>query len=445
MSRKTAWVVRYIFMSRLSRILHIYKRVCLILFDWVSLLYLIPLIIFSLIILREKIDTYSGFSLYTPSILLMVVLIWWGIVLFQALISPRIKVTSAEFLLRFLPVSMEKVLRMLFGYQHIIRFCLWSLMISLVYFLGMVSWLEGFWLLGIIVLVDGGTGVYQWLVFQRSFFVRLMYLLCIGLLLVVAFGISLTHIVSPKWMVFFICIGSFIVIWAGLYSRSMINDIEWGKVISYGDEKVWNPFIVKLITGVGFQQPSFLVSHKKKQSVLPLPYCLNIVIKHYWKIRFLEKPSSLVYIITNTLAIQVFLCLHLPVWFGILLSSLVLIFLLVLMFQDGIKQNELLVLPVKADEHVQGFCKAVYWIPLLFSSFSVVLFFFQGYNSFFSICYAGASWGGQILLLKKILKVHLISIYTKIPFKKIKILRWILVYGVYLGVIFKVFSLFRLI
>ncbi|KGX85508.1 hypothetical protein [Pontibacillus litoralis] len=386
-----------VYQNRFKRIIELYKRSFFILFDKVTLIYLIPFVSIGMIFLRSYILEHRTETIYTffhhaPLLLssefAYLLLLAAGLASF---ISPRYKLTNSDYLLITLPVNMELIFRRNIQREQIKRLIVMVILFSLSTLLfDFFSILTCVLLILTFAIVDLFTGLFQWMAFQKQGRQKLCFIMGYFVLLIiigVGFILFQSHYLAYYYI---IGMGLMFTVTIKWFREELLYSVKWGETISYGEEKTWNRLIVKLITGVGFNFPSKLYITKKNGSKKRVNYQLTSVLSANWEGYLLNNKSITLNILINTIAIFILLSIRFHVYsLSYFLSTLLMFYLLKNIFQEQLTTHKFRVLPWSKRDYIKSFLKSVSWlVGLLLILQFIVLIFISGngiYQSIFAV------------------------------------------------------------
>jgi len=353
--------------------------------DPISLLYLVAFLLLMISFARETLVSSLQLEAFLPldpvKTVLVFVLggVWFSI--WDVFNSPRYPFTYSDFLLHFLPVDLNRHLKKVILRHQLIR------LLTLALLLAVIALVQG-WLLryevlsrslmlmlfGAFVISDFARGLVQWYVFQQRFLVRLAVVLAVPLLSLVA--LVLTVLLDEKMAVWvltsMLALTSVLalLLWVGLPRIQL----DWERIITYGEHKTWNGLLVKLVTGAGNTPTTVTrpwITPKHPQPAKRLPYKIDNLLAHQWG-RYLwrEKRPVLVPLVFFSFVLhgQAYQS-QIPYFHGIAFLTVgsLLVYILTDMFAERLQQPILRVLPWPLREMVQSYLKMVLWvlIPLL--------------------------------------------------------------------------------
>ncbi|MFC3039667.1 hypothetical protein ACFOGI_05330 [Virgibacillus xinjiangensis] len=378
-----------IYIQRRKKIRKQYQLAFSILFDKITLWYLIPLFFVGILLFKETIQGVAGsfnalnqFN-YTISILFPFILSLFY--LYKSLFDPRYKVTSSDFHLSLLPYDIEKVIKIIVLHEQLKRLIVFFISIICFYWLGIFSLKTGLLLTVSFGVTDFLSGLIQWRTFQRNIkaiIARILGGTVIAAICLAALSSFLIEISSIFFLYYIVSCGALAVF---LFSRTLTSQVNWKQVILTGDEKTWNLLIVKLITGIGFnhiERTGRLPGVAKETKNDQPPYELTSVLALFWKRYFLLNKASSFHVLGNCLAILLFLSLsiNLPSGLNLSIPAVVGMYLLYGIFKSNLETTRFQVLPGSISSHVDAFYRVTYWFFLtLLGAHSL----FLGINSSF--------------------------------------------------------------
>ncbi|MFC2949998.1 hypothetical protein [Virgibacillus sediminis] len=382
---------KFINKQRRKKIRNQYKLAFSILFDKVTLVYLIPLFFVGILLFKESIQGEAGYiyslNQYNYSVTIFLTSIIFLFYSFKSLFDPRYKVTSSDFNLSLLTYDIEKIIKIIILHEQAKRLIVFTIVIVALYGLGIFSLKTGLLFVVSFGVTDFFSGLIQWGAYQKNtkaIIARILFsTVAIGIWLIAftTFLIDFSFIVFPFYLI--LC-GTFSIF---LFKRTLTENVNWKQVLLLGDEKTWNLLIVKLITGTGFnnlENKGRLPGLTKNMKVDNPPYDLTSVIALYWKRYLLLNKALSFNVIVNCLAILLFLSLsvNLPSGMNLAIPTLVGMYLLYGIFKSKLETMHFQVLPVSINSHIDAFYRITYWFILaLLLAHSVVLVI----NSSFSL------------------------------------------------------------
>jgi hypothetical protein len=403
----TREVFLLLYRSRLKQVIGLYKMSFFILFDKVTLFYLIPFSLVALLVVRQYVfghinyvllSILHNYPLLCCTVFAFLFLLSTGI---SSIISPRFKLTNSDYLILTLPVNMELILRWNIKREQFKRLILLVIFLSIFTFIfNLFSLLTYVFIIITFVIVDLFAGLFQWKTFQQhgkqrlfSLFVYFTSVLIFGLMVIFFYKIKFPVPIVIFYIIEMLIVQFLSFIWL---KGKLMGSVEWGKTVWYGEEKTWNRLVVKLITGTGFKSNKFWIS-KKTVKEKRIKYQLVKVLTHYWKEHCLQNKVFLINMVTNTAAIWGYLVIrNHAIDFAYSISSIIMLYFLISVFKDSLNTYQFRVLPWPKREYVRSF--------LFFSFWPIILLL--GLN-FISLI-----WLSKFILLKCLLIVFGVGTYT---------------------------------
>jgi len=356
-----------------------YRLAFSIIFDKVTLFYLIPLLIIGILFLKNSIDYNSEWIIYFNhnNFLFATVLGAYLIVCysFKALIDPRYRLTSSEYNLTVLPYSMKHIINIIILREQLKRLAIFLCILIVFYILGILNLNSILLLLTSFLISDFTSGLLQWLIFQKTALVKATLLT--GILLITTLFLTLLLNIENSSFLFWIFQSISIIIIIILLKIDRFKQVNWRLVVLISDDKTWNPFLFKLITGVGFNSISTrtrmsLPTNNQKKSK-PLPYQLQKILLKYWKQSLINNKSISFHLLSNGLAITAFFTFKatFSLTLGFTLASLLVTYLISNFLIEKLNQLNFQIIPWNLNDYVESLYKLTRW-------FIFILFVPQG-------------------------------------------------------------------
>lgn len=367
-------VLRFVSKQRTKKIIEKYKLAFSIIFDKTILIYICIMGIIGLFFFKESAHYYSHYiqliNRNNDSLIIYFLLLSSLFYFFKGFLDPRYKVTTSDYNLNLLTYDLDKILKILVINQQIKRILIVSLLIFVCYLLNVFN-LETMLLFIIFFSTsDIFTGIIQWRNFQRgikSFLISVSYIfLLFGVYLYSYFLTDLSR-TSILTLIFILLIILILI----QFKTNISHSTNWNEVTIIGDDKTWNLLIVKLITGVGFNfTPHRLrTSGVNKKKVKEAPYTLPAIITRYWKNYFTFNKNISFTIITNCIAVLIFLNINInvnaPSGLYLTFSTLIYMYWLYGIFKHKLDTIQFKVLPFSTECHIRGFYLSTSWMMLI--------------------------------------------------------------------------------
>lgn len=281
----------YIWMKkkRWEKKIKIYRQVFHLLFDWTISVYLALFAVLGLIILRDWIHQSvlltAFFSSFTIEWVVIFFLGWVALQTVHSFRDPGVYISSSEYQLGLLPYPMRNV-----WFYAYLEQVIYSILMTVALFslLTLLTPLDSavVMLISISFLIGKTSGILvKWRLFQMNLFtkaliVALVYLVLFALRILFYFlDLPVSWLLGGGWL---------LVMFAGLllFYQPLYN-IDWGKVVSYSDARVWRMWIVQQITKTHvkparryqFLQRFFQGERARK----PFPYEMSAISFRMWR------------------------------------------------------------------------------------------------------------------------------------------------------------------
>jgi len=406
-----------------------YRLAFSIIFDKVTLFYLIPLLIIGILFLKNSINYNSEWIIYLNlnNFLVSTVLGAYLIVCysFKAFIDPRYRLTSSEYNLTVLPYRINHIMHIIIFREQLKRLSIFICILTIVYILGVFNLNSLVLLLISFLISDLTSGLLQWLIFQKTALVKATLLT--GVLLITILFLTLLMNMEYSSFLFWIFHSISILVIIIILKIDILKQVNWRLVVLISDDKTWNPFLVKLITGVGFNSISTrtrmsLPTNNQKKSK-PLPYQLEKILLKYWKQSLVNNKGISFHLLSNGLAITAFLTFKatFSLTLGFTLASLIVTYLISNFLTEKLNQLNFKIIPWSLNDYVESIYKLTRW-------FIFILFVPQGIFlltniSEYSLLSIGLVLVSEYLLsmtyLKNVIKTNVLSqIFKKGNMKK---------------------------
>jgi hypothetical protein len=282
--------LRWLRGKRLRKKVKLYKEI----FEWVMditiAIYLIAFLFICLLAFKNWITEFNPATYVT-----MFLKEEWLFTIFTALLirafvsstrNPGVYITSAEYQLSLLP----------FSRKHIWLFCLTERFIKitikcLLVFLLLLSVIPGqlAFLIQLILSVwlANITGVViQWKLFQIKGLKKFLLILC-GVILLISVRQIIVWGYIPASSTLYVTFFCLFLLSLFLLIRAPLQGVDWTTVVSFGDVKVWNMFLVQQFTKVAIKPPrKFQLFQKLLQGPRarrPFPYHLAVISRRLWR------------------------------------------------------------------------------------------------------------------------------------------------------------------
>lgn len=384
--------LRLLLRERSKRIRALQKRALSLIIDPVSLLYLLGFAVLTIAFARERLLQGVDLTPYAPlngplvALLLFFGFCWSG--LLDVLKSSRYRFTYSDFLLHMLPHPTHAYVRATI-LRHEARNLLWFALLLTLLWLLETHWVqvELFTVPTLVLLAatyaigNFARGLLQWHLYQKSTAVRLT--LCISLTAVGGLGLlaSLLFVDSARWLLLGLLLLMMPLI-GWLWWRLPALVVDWQRVLTYGEEKTWNGFLIRLVVGATDASTPLhkpWVAAKHKPAPRRLPYHMHRLTCHmWWSWLWRDKRPLLVNLTFYLFLVQsVALQSGFPYSTGIafLIASSLGAYMLAEVFSERLNQTPMRVLPWPLRETVTGYRTATLWIlaPVLLPQFSALL------------------------------------------------------------------------
>ncbi|WP_299095451.1 hypothetical protein [uncultured Metabacillus sp.] len=374
----------FIYKRRLTKIKKQYILAFSILFDKVTILYLVPFFVGGLILFKESIQNYTQYfyilNQNNYSVIIYFTLFLFLFYLSKSYFDPRYKVTSSDFHLSLITYDLEKIIKIIILQEQIKRLIIFSTIITVFYFLRVLSFESMFLLIISFAISDLFSGLTQWKLFQRNLKGIITKITYTIILIFLFMFIYINFLRDFSVLVFFIYNIVLLLMSIIQFKRKLTSKVNWNQVIPIGDDKTWNLLIVKLITGVGFNivpNRVRLPALTKVNKVDNIPYELSAIVSVYWKRYLIHNKTIPFNIIGNCVAILLFLSLSTNISSGLNLAipTLIGMYLLYGIFKNRLDTLQFKVLPMSANNHVNGFYRVTFWfiLVLLLPHFVILL------------------------------------------------------------------------
>jgi hypothetical protein len=379
----------FVYQQRRRKVHQLMKSALSILFDKVTLLYLTPLFIGALFILKESLLEYEQYfkmmngHMYAVSIFFALFIhVFYRL---KSLVDPRFKVTSSDFNLSLLTYDTEKIVRLIIAHEQVKRMGYFAVLLLLLRTFHIVSWSLLLLLFVSFIVMDSLTGIMQWRNYQKRIGQWMIHTAAgfgvIGLFLLL-YVLFLRDIPLAAYIVLNGC--CLMLIAYLLRKEPLTSQVKWDEVILIGDDKTWNLLIVKLITGVGFNMVPRRIRlsnpNRKKGQNERIPYEASHLLFTYWKKYFMGNKTLAFNLIVNASALYLFIRMNVDVFPGlyVLFPSLLMIYLLRGILKTRLHSIQFQVIPWGKDEQVAAFSKSTCW---LFGLLSILHFIFSVIHS----------------------------------------------------------------
>jgi len=368
-NRNELELYNFINKRRRKKIAAKYRLAFSVVFDKVTLFYLIPLLIIGILFLKNSINYSSEWIIYLNlnNFLVATVLGAYLMVCYslKAFIDPRYRLTSSEYNLTVLPYNMKYVINIIIVREQLKRLAVFLCILIVLYILDILNLNSILLLLTSFLISDFTSGLLQWFIFQKTALVKATLLT--GILLITLLFFTLLINIENTSFLFWIFHSIYIVIIIMLLKIDIFKQVNWRLVVLISDDKIWNPFLFKLITGVGFNSVSTrtrmsLPTNTQKKSK-PLPYQLQKILLKYWKQSLINNKSISFHLLSNGLAITVFLTFKVTfsLTLGFTLASLVVTYLISNFLIEKLNQLSFQIIPWNLNDYVESLYKLTRW------------------------------------------------------------------------------------
>jgi hypothetical protein len=298
--------------------------------------------------------------------------------------TPRYKLTYSDYLLHFLPPNIERYVRVTFLNQQAVRFVLFALIPLLLLLLRLFTFEQMLYLWVTFLIVDALFGWVQWRIYQRPFWLRLLLAIVGGITGLAALGflLGLGIRTQSQGTVYFAVMGAFVLLVALLFARTFTRNIDWQRVINYGEDMTWNPILIKIMlqqmhSSSPITRPWILPkSEGNKKRAKSLPYDLSRILQFYWW-KYLPSKRQLIFraffsLLTVSGIVYRF---ELPLPDNVLfaIASVVLMLVGREILTERLGTIQFSVLPWPVDAYVKSFWRNTWWAVLPFCLIQVLV------------------------------------------------------------------------
>ncbi|MBB6454177.1 hypothetical protein HNQ94_002628 [Salirhabdus euzebyi] len=298
---------RWIRKNRFQKKLQIYRQALATVLDITISIYLFFFLIISLIALQNWLREFEPIFSMFENVSNDVLFLLFGALIIRAFIfsyrNPGVYVTSTEYQLSLMPYIKERIwlyclkervlkLTFIFFVLHVVIFLLTPLSYLFISKIIFIIWIAH--MAGIAI---------QWRLFQDSGFKKIAKIFLVVLLFACIRYIFLSKFIPSAillWLfISIVTVGAIILLF-----YKPLRHVDWVKVVSYSDIKVWSMYLVESLTKVPIKPPKKYQLFNKlfhgKKAKKPLPYDLSVISIRLWRV-FLKEHGDLLLKLISTI------------------------------------------------------------------------------------------------------------------------------------------------
>ncbi|WP_102029350.1 hypothetical protein [Salirhabdus sp. Marseille-P4669] len=367
----------------------LYKLIYSVVMDFTYGIYLFAFLVISLIAfknyLSEMQPVFAMFQSVSYSWFITILIAFVIRSLFNSTRSSGVYITSAEYQLTLLPYKKEQVWLYCLV-EKFIKITIYTILLFLALVILLPVHSEVIFLLCFTLWISNLTGtVIEWRLFQLGGLKKFFCVVGLSLLLI-GFRLVIMYYPLPVKEVLFSSYAVLLVILIVLLAFSPLKNVDWAKVVSFGDVKVWNMMAVQRITKVQVKPPTkFQLLNQMfrgKRAKRPLPYKLSSVSVRLWLPFFKDHLETIFKTIGTFLLLMVVfgfqgkIPLQISFSLGIVVVNAVISSLFVYQFQSPLMQ----VLPWRFADWYQSFKKWYLSFIVLYSLVAAAMLYFYHYS-----------------------------------------------------------------
>ncbi|WP_042226689.1 hypothetical protein [Paenibacillus popilliae] len=300
--------------SRQKKILNLYKLSFSILFDKWTLIYSTPFVILIVMFIRQQLmntmlPSYVNNDFYMINILLIVLII--AVYSLCSVINCRYRLTVSDYTLRYFPLDVNRYVKYVILNAQLKRLVLFSLLPFFLFISKVISIPYVLLLLVNFFISDSLAGFIQWRLFHNLAKHRLVWFIAWLLVTILFIFIGINglfysiHAYSSSILLALLSIGGILYFFA--LKSDFLANMDWQRAIHFGENKTYNLFFVKLVTGnfSAYQKHAWIPTNEIR-SIKEISYSLDSLIKHLFKKKLWQKKGTMISLLSNCMALNIF-------------------------------------------------------------------------------------------------------------------------------------------
>lgn len=246
------------------------------------------------------------------------------------------------------------------------------------------------------LIADILSGLLQWSIFQlrrRTKAKLFLSLFSIVLLLVLLLMFGLKQFIIPYMTTLYILMLFVAILWMVIIlKRDLLHAVDWQKTVAFGENKLYNLLIVKLVSGhfASYKRPSWIPTNECKQSKV-LKHNVNDLVDHFYKTQLWNRKGILINILINSIALNVFLSMNgskISLFFALMIPLLLIISTFQEQFKDIISHPVIKTVPVSASLMSGRFMKhTILWVYLVVLPHWIIVLMQDGAHLIFLVIF----------------------------------------------------------
>lgn len=309
-------VYKEIKQHRNKKILSLYQYSCSILFDKWVLLYSLPLAFLGVLFIRHIMMqyvcslSYSSNDFYTANVVLFILIMW--VRFLTSSISCTYKLTVSDYMLQYMPLQLSRYVTYMILHTQFKRLAFFCLLPFLLFISNVLSLQNGMLVLLNFLISDCLFGLIQWMVFQKKWKHRFIWFTVWLLIPIVFIWIGKSGLFpimyDYSFPILMVLLGIGSLLYVGLFQSDWLHDVDWQRVVHFGENKTYNLFLVKLITGnfSSYKKRAWIPTNEVR-AIKKIPYSVEKLLHHFFKKKLWQKKGSVFSLLSNCIALSMLL------------------------------------------------------------------------------------------------------------------------------------------